>query len=39
MTDAWVMKLAALHLKEMIETDEDMEKTLVTASLEDLERS
>lgn len=37
-TDAWVMKLAALHIKDMIETDRDMEKTLVTASLEDLER-
>jgi hypothetical protein len=37
-TDAWVMKLAAMHMKEMIETDRDMEKTLVTASLRDLER-
>jgi hypothetical protein len=37
-TDARVMKLAALHLREMIETDRDMDKTLVTASLEDLER-
>ena len=26
------------HLKHMIETDEDMEKTLVTASFADLER-
>jgi hypothetical protein len=38
-SDAWCMKLAALHLKGMIETDQDMEKTLVTASLEDLERA
>lgn len=38
LTDAWLMKLAALHLKEMIETDRDMEKTLVTPSLADLER-
>jgi hypothetical protein len=38
-SDAWCMKLAALHLKSMIETDDDMEKTLVTASLEDLERA
>jgi hypothetical protein len=38
-SDAWCMKLAALHLKRMIETDEDMEKTLVTASLEDLEHA
>ncbi|HUS06651.1 MAG TPA: hypothetical protein VMZ52_10160 [Bryobacteraceae bacterium] len=38
LTDAWCMKLAALHVKHMIETDVDMEKTLVTASLEDMER-
>jgi hypothetical protein len=38
LTDSWCMKLAALHLKHMIETDTDMEKTLVTASLENLER-
>ena len=37
-TDAWAMKLAALHIKDMIETDRDMEKTLVTASIRDLER-
>jgi len=37
-TDAWVLKLGALHLRHMIETDEDMDKTLVTVSLEDLER-
>jgi hypothetical protein len=29
LSDAWCMKLAALHLKYMIETDEDMERTLV----------
>jgi hypothetical protein len=38
LTDPWCMKLAGLHLKNMIETDQDMEKTLVTASLQDLER-
>jgi hypothetical protein len=38
LTDAWAMKLAALNVKEMIETDRDMEKTLVTAVLPDLER-
>jgi hypothetical protein len=38
LTDPWCMKLAAIHLKEMIETDRDMDKTLVTVSLEDLER-
>ena len=38
MSDAWISRLAALHLKEMIETDRDMEKTLVTPTLADLER-
>jgi hypothetical protein len=38
LTDPWCMKLAALHLRRMIETDLDMEKTLVTVGLEDLER-
>jgi hypothetical protein len=38
LTDPWCMKLAALHLSEMIETDRDMEKILVTPSLADLER-
>jgi hypothetical protein len=38
LTDPWCMKLAALHIKHMIETDRDMEKTLVTASLEDLQQ-
>lgn len=38
-SDPWCMKLAALHLKEMIETDSDMDKTLVTASPEELEHA
>ena len=38
LTDAWCIKLAALHLKHMIESDEDMEKTLVTAPYAELER-
>ena len=38
-SDPWCLKLAALHLKRMIETDKDMDKTLVTASHEDLERA
>ena len=38
LTDAWCMKLAALHLKRMIETDEDMEKTLVTAGYPELQQ-
>lgn len=30
MTDPWVNRLAAAHLKKMIETGDDIEKTLVT---------
>ena len=37
-TDPWCMKIAALHLREMIRTDRDMDKILVTPSLADLER-
>ena len=37
-TDPWCMKLAALHLQEMIETDRDMDKILVTPLIADLER-
>jgi hypothetical protein len=37
-SDAWCLKLAALHLKHMIETDEDMDKTLVTAPYAELEK-
>src|SRR5918993_3402651 len=37
MTDGWICRLAALHLKEMIETDRDMEKTLVTTTPAELE--
>jgi hypothetical protein len=32
------MKLSALHLREMIETDRDIDKPIVTPSLADLER-
>jgi hypothetical protein len=38
LTDPWCMKLAALHLKQMIETGEDQEKTLVTVPFAELER-
>src|SRR5579884_3910617 len=38
LTDAWCLKLAARHLKYMIESGEDMEKTLVTVACDDLER-
>ncbi len=36
LTDTYCMRLAAAHLKHMIETSEDMEKTLVTVSPEEL---
>lgn len=38
LSDPWCLKLAALHLKEMIETGEDIEKTLVTVRLDDMRR-
>jgi hypothetical protein len=39
LTDPWCLKLAAMHLKHMIESGEDLEKTLVTLSPSDLERA
>lgn len=36
LTDPWCMRLAAAHLKRMIETSEDIDKTLVTVSAEEL---
>lgn len=36
LNDPWCMKLAAMQLKYMIETGEDMEKTLVTPSYPEL---
>jgi len=36
MTDAWCSRLAALHVKHLVETGEDMEKDLVTVSPEEL---
>src|SRR5262249_8364959 len=39
LTDGWCMKLAARHLSYMIESGEDLEKTLVTLSLADLKRA
>jgi hypothetical protein len=38
LTDPWCLKLAGLHLKRMIQTGEDIEKTLVTPSLAELEK-
>jgi hypothetical protein len=37
-TDTWCLKLAALHLKHMLETGEDMEKTLVTTQPAEIEQ-
>jgi hypothetical protein len=39
LTDAWCMKLAARHLAYMVESAEDLEKTLVTLSADDLKRA
>jgi hypothetical protein len=39
LTDAWCMKLAARHLNYMIESAEDLEKTLVTLSTDHLRRA
>jgi hypothetical protein len=39
LTDAWCLKLAATHLIAMIESGEDLEKTLVTLSPADLRRA
>ena len=36
MTDAWCSRLAAVHLKHIIETGEDVEKDLVTVSAAEL---
>lgn len=36
MTDAWCSRLAALHLKHVIETGEDLEKDLISVSPEHL---
>jgi hypothetical protein len=36
MTDAWCSRLAALHLKGMVESGEDLEKDLVTVRSEEL---
>lgn len=38
LTDPWCMKLASLHLHQMISAWEDLDKVIVTSSLLDLER-
>jgi hypothetical protein len=37
-TDPWCSRLAAMHIRHMVETGEDMEKTLVTVSPPQLAR-
>jgi hypothetical protein len=37
LTDAWCLKLAAMHLRYMIESGEDIEKTVVTVAARELE--
>ena len=39
LTDPWCLKLAAQHLRYIIASGEDLEKTLVTVSSADLERA
>ena len=39
LSDPWCLKLAAQHLRYMISSGEDLEKTLVTVSPADLERA
>jgi hypothetical protein len=38
LTDAWCLKIAALHTQHMLETAEDIEKTLVTVQPEEIEQ-
>lgn len=38
MDDPWCARLAQMHLRHLVETGEDMEKTLVTVPAADLER-
>jgi hypothetical protein len=39
LSDTWCSRLAAAHLKRMIETGEDIEKTLVTITAADIEEA
>ena len=38
LTDTWCLKIAAMHLEHMLESGEDMEKTLVTMQPEEIDR-
>jgi hypothetical protein len=37
LTDTWCLKIAAMHLEHMLESGEDMEKTLVTMQPHEIE--
>ncbi len=37
LTDPWCMKVAALHVRRMIRTAEDMEKTIITLTAADID--
>lgn len=37
LSDAWCLKLGGAHLRRMVESFEDMDKTLVTLTAQDLE--
>jgi len=39
LNDAWCLKLAAFHLRSLILTGNDIEKSLVTMTMEDMERA
>jgi hypothetical protein len=39
LTDAWCMKLAAHHLRSVIESGEDLEKSLITLSPVDMKQA
>jgi hypothetical protein len=39
LTDSWCMRLAARHLRQMISSGEDFEKTVITVFPPDLERA
>jgi hypothetical protein len=38
LTDAWCLKLAALHVQHMLKTGEDLEKTLITVQAHEIEQ-
>ena len=38
-SDPWCMKIAAVHLMKMVETWQDMDKTLITLGIEEIEEA